>query len=157
MAPVWPFMHQTAQSAENLGLATLCCFASGMSIPFSECNGAVRLHNMPDADQLAPKQVFAGLRRNAQQAWGFDAMGEAVHTPAHRYDGLIQALPLGERRIALGNQDADRLAKHALSLHPQAAPADLGELDRRVQLLQACAKMFAVSSPLPEAGVQAPA
>eukprot|EP00959_Pyramimonas_sp_CCMP1952_P316920 6633530-Pyramimonas_sp.AAC.1 len=54
-----------------------------------------------------------------------------LFTPAHRSEQVIQELPPEERRIALGNADADRLAKHALSLHPQASPADLAELDRR--------------------------
>ena len=48
MASVWPSMHQTPQSAENLRLATACAFASGMSTPYSDCLGAVALHNCSD-------------------------------------------------------------------------------------------------------------
>ena len=82
------------------------------------------------------------------QASGFDALGEAYHTPAHRSEEVIRALPPEGKRIALANQDADRLAKHALSLHPQAAPADLEDLDRQVQILISCAKMFGTVLPL---------
>ena len=82
------------------------------------------------------------------QARGFDALGEAYHTPAHRSEEVIRALPPEGKRIALANQDADRLAKHALSLHPQAAPADLEDLDRQVQILISCAKMFGTVLPL---------
>eukprot|EP00959_Pyramimonas_sp_CCMP1952_P095042 1987759-Pyramimonas_sp.AAC.1 len=105
-----------------------------MSSPFSDCKGAVRLHNLSDDAQLCPRGMFAGFRRAAQQSPGFDALGEAQHTPAHRSDAIIQALPPDQKRIALANQDADRLAKHALS---QPAPADLERLDRQVQDLRA--------------------
>ncbi|CAK0815347.1 unnamed protein product [Prorocentrum cordatum] len=142
MATVWPALHQTLQAAENLGLATACAFSSGMGSPFSDCKGAVRLQNLSDEAQLCPREMFAGFRRAAQQSLGFDALGEAQHAPAHRSDAIIQALPPDQKRIALASQDADRLAKYALSLHPQLAPADLEILDRQVQALRASALMF---------------
>ena len=41
------------------------------------------------------------------------------HTPAHRTRAQIDMLPGPECRIAIGKWNADALAKHALSLHPQ--------------------------------------
>eukprot|EP00959_Pyramimonas_sp_CCMP1952_P416050 8716828-Pyramimonas_sp.AAC.1 len=73
MAPSWPTIPQTPQAAENVGLATVCAFTTGLSTLHSDCKGAIRLHNAAGAAQLGPKHTFAGVRRAAQQAFGFDA------------------------------------------------------------------------------------
>eukprot|EP00959_Pyramimonas_sp_CCMP1952_P095012 1986962-Pyramimonas_sp.AAC.1 len=48
---------------------------------------------------------------------------KVIHAPAHRSQAVIDSPPGPERRIAIGNQAADALAKQALLLHPQASPA----------------------------------
>ena len=143
LGTVWPGLPQTPQSGEQLGLATLSCLATGHSHAHSDCLGAVRLHNLRPSAQLDLSQVFAGLRRRALAEEGMASLISVSHTPAHRSDAVIAALPPRERKIALGNQDADRLAKHALTLHPSLPPAELEELDATVGTIRKLVSMFA--------------
>jgi len=151
LGTVWPGLPQTPQAGEHLGAATLSCVATGLCEAHSDCLGAVTLANARPSSQLDPGQVFAGLRRRALQEPGQLCIDSFAHTPAHRSDEVIAALPAQERKIALGNQDADRLAKHALSLHPSLSNEVLEQLDKDVALLRKLVAMFgAVFSLFPK-------
>eukprot|EP00959_Pyramimonas_sp_CCMP1952_P420252 8802058-Pyramimonas_sp.AAC.1 len=70
--------------------------------------------------------MVAGLRRLALEKDPEGLVGRAAYTLAHRSEDVILALPVLGRRIALGNDDADRLAKYASTLHP-GAPTEVLE------------------------------
>ena len=91
--------------------------------------------------------MHAGLRRRALAEDGLASIASVSRTPAHRSDGVIAAVPPREKKIALGNKDADRQAKHALSLHPSLPPAGLGQLDTDAVSLRKLVSMHGAVLP----------
>ena len=71
----------------------------------------------------------------------------AEHTPAHR-NHVIEALPMNEHQIALGNTAADRDAKQALFRHPQPSTNEAEAVDLVLKKCIGISKVAAAALPL---------
>jgi hypothetical protein len=94
--------------------------------PHSDCMSVVHAAGQPIRAQLDQRLRYAGLRRVASRRPGHVHVIAASHTPAHRSDAVISALPDAERRIAWASKHVDSHVKTTLEMHP----APPGQMDQ---------------------------
>ena len=65
-----------------------------------------------------PRRRYAGVSKFAVRSEGYVWCEPPKHTPAHRTEEQIMALPPCERRVARANEHVDLQAKKAAEIHP---------------------------------------
>ena len=147
---VWSSLPQTSQAAEHMASTLLALHHPQSGIQHSDCMNVVNVASLPASAQMSCKNRYAGLRRCAIHERAARDLHEPItrYTPAHRSADKIAALPDAERRIASGNDKADRYAKEALRDHPQATPAELQKVDDEVTAMRTVALVMAAVLPL---------
>ena len=103
-------LPQTSQASEHQGMALLPMFQERGGTRYGDCMTVINMCNSSAAHQVSRKHRYAGLRRGAMMHDIEGHTASVCHTPAHRDRAEIDMLPVAEKRIGIGNWNADAQA-----------------------------------------------
>ena len=132
---------QTSQAGEYSGYSAAAQCLDGPTVGYADCDGVVRTHSAPKAVRFSHRKKYAGSAVFAASTH----LGEVRKVKAHTVDS--PDLSPEDRFLMLGNDAADRAAKHGASLHPQATPEETAQVDRLVSTARAVCRVAAAVLP----------
>ncbi len=126
--PLPRLFPQTSQASEYVMLAQARRLLGRSATIFSDCLNVVRAAKSPMRLALSPSKLYAGINVEKWQMVDNDKLVEQVlWIKAHRT--LIGNENAEDTRNVRGNAEADRLAKAAISAHPQPTASQRANLD----------------------------
>ncbi len=122
-SPLWHDLPQSPQAAEFVAYAAAVQYMAGPSTVFGDCANVIRQATASPRARIAPTRKYSGVMRD---------MLKYPHRLAHQESFVkvrahvdIHSIQEEEgRRLAMGNDLADRLAKEAVKDHPAPSPAE---------------------------------
>ncbi len=122
-SPLWKDLPQTPQAAEFVAYAAAVQYMAGPSTVFGDCANVIKQATASPSARIAPMKRYSGVMRDLLKYPHRIAHQEAfVKVKAHMDIHSIQEEE--GRRLAVGNDLADRLAKGAVKDHPAPSPAE---------------------------------
>ncbi len=141
--PVPSPLPQTPQAAEYVALAVVKQYVkrTARADVASDCANVVADANSSAGRALAYKKVYAGIMKEIVSDPSWCRLVTVRKVPAHLSPS---ALPEGRSRDdAVGNNQADELAKEGRNLHDQPSPAMVTELDAQLKRAKAIIRVIA--------------